>query len=35
VLNEINDELAEILGPTAFPGRALPYRPAAGAEAWR
>lgn len=35
VLNEINDELAAILGRTAFPGKALPYRPAARSEVGR
>jgi uncharacterized lipoprotein YddW (UPF0748 family) len=33
VLNEINDDLAEALGRTAFPGKALPYRPASTREA--
>ncbi|MCK4376511.1 MAG: family 10 glycosylhydrolase [Candidatus Brocadiae bacterium] len=33
VLNEIDDDLAAILGPAAFPGKAVPYRPGAAADA--
>ncbi len=32
-LNEIKDDLAQVLGPTAFPGKALPYRPPAAGPA--
>jgi hypothetical protein len=27
VLGRIDDELAALLGPLAFPGKAIPYRP--------
>lgn len=31
VLNGIDDDLAAVLGPAAFPGKAVPYRPGAAA----